>query len=345
MLTLLHLGCGAMAGLWLKSAASLPEVRIVGLADLREDAAAARRDEFAPDATIGTDAVALMAALRPDLVFNCTVPEAHHATTAAALRAGAHVLSEKPLAANLAEARDLVRLAAAGGRTFAVMQNRRHTRAIRHVQALLQSGVVGELTEVHCDFLLGAHFTGFRLEMEHVLLLDMAIHHFDMARFLTSADARRVACHEWTPAGSWFRHGACAHAHFQLSTGTVFSYRGSWVSEGHCTTWGGRWRFTGTRGTLIWDGDEEGGPGSIQLETVASTPGLLSTFTRTEGLAPPAPGRDAGHASLIADFVSCICECRTPETTGADNLRSLAMVEAAIQSAEAGGQPVEVPSA
>ena len=41
--------------------------------------------------------------------------------------------------------------------------------------------------------------------MESPLLLDMAIHTFDQARFITGADALSVYCHEFNPAGSWYR--------------------------------------------------------------------------------------------------------------------------------------------
>jgi len=55
----------------------------------------------------------------------------------------------------------------------------------------------------------------------------------------------------------------------------------------------------------------------------------------------PAPGRDGSHASVIAEFISCIRNGTTPETHAADNLSSLAMVFAAIASATA-NQPMTI---
>ena len=62
-----------------------------------------------------------------------------------------------------------------------------------------QAGTLGPLTTLHSDFYIGAHFGGFREQMRHVLLLDMAIHTFDAARLLSGADPVAVYCQEWNP--------------------------------------------------------------------------------------------------------------------------------------------------
>jgi predicted dehydrogenase len=335
-LRVIHVGCGGMAKAWLQPAAARSDLRLVALADLSADAATRRRDEFAPGAAVGTDLAALLAEHRPDVVFNCTVPEAHHPVTLAALHAGAHVLSEKPLANSMAEARDLVAAAAQAGRLFAVTQNYRYRAQPRTVQATLASGAIGELTQVSCDFAIGAHFGGFRDAMEHVLLLDMSIHHFDLARFFSGGRPARVFCQEWNPPGSWYHHGANAHALFTFADGVVFNYRGSWCAEGTPTSWNGAWRFTGTRGSLHWDGRDD-----IRLETVAATGSFLSDITTTPIPVQSAPGRDDSHASVIGEFVACIQNGTTPETHAADNLHSLAMVFGAIASAAA-DRPVPI---
>lgn len=325
-----------MAAAWLQAAARHPELEVVALVDLNLQAAERRRDEFAPTAAVGTDLVQMLARHRPDVVFNCTVPEAHLEVTLAAFEAGAHVLTEKPLADSPGAARQLVAAAAKAGRTFAVAQNYRHQPAARTVAATLASGAIGELTGLACDFSIGAHFGGFRDQMEHVLLLDMSIHHFDLARLFLRADAEWVWCHEWNPHGSWYRHGANAQALFAFSGGARFSYRGSWCTEGLPTSWNGQWRFSGTKGSLSWNGADE-----IRFETVAGEEGFLRPLEGTSVPVRAFPGRDAGHASLIEGFVECLRTGSLPETHGADNLLSLAMVHAAIESAQM-GKPVTV---
>lgn len=333
-LKVVHVGCGSMAANWLRIAAAHAGLGLAGLVDIDTGAARRRQAEFAPEAEVDSDLAAILRRTRPEIVFNCTGPAAHHAVTMTALQHGCHVLSEKPLANTAAEARDIIAAAHKADRLVAVTQNRRYTRSIRHVRALLESGSIGGLTEVALDFYLGAHFGGFRDEMSHVLLLDMAIHHFDMARFVTGAEALSVFCHEWNPRGSWYRHGANAHALFELTGGAVFSYRGSWCAEGHGTTWGGSWRIVGTQGTLRWDGEENASGESITLETVLKTGGFRSDLSRTSSPSPACPGWDDGHGSLVAEFVDCVREGRVPRTNADDNFRSLSMVFGALESAE-----------
>src|SRR4030042_944212 len=147
------------------------------------------------------------------------------------------VLGEKPLADSMEHARQMVAAAHNSGKIFAVMQNRRYIEQTRRVRQFLASRVLGPLTTVNCDFYLGPHFGGFRDQMEHVLLMDMAIHTFDQARFMTGSDPSSVYCKEWNPPGSWYRHGASAVAIFDLrlpetENEIVYTYRGSWCAEG-----------------------------------------------------------------------------------------------------------------
>jgi predicted dehydrogenase len=319
-----------MAEHWLRAAAAHPSLRLVGLVDLRREAAERRRAEFAPEAKAGDDFATLLAELKPDLVFNCTVPSAHHPVTLAALRAGAHVLTEKPLADSLAQAEELASAAAAAKRLCAVTQNYRYQAAPRTVVKLLREGRIGQLVDLACDFRVGAHFGGFREEMAHPLLLDMSIHHFDLARlFLGDVAPARVFCHEFNPQGSWYRHGAAAQAIFEFPDRTVFNYQGSWCAEGADTPWPGRWRLTGTQGTLSWDGAS-----GLRLSRVLRAAGFLSELEHTELPVLAAPGQDAAHADIIAEFVRCIQNKDTPETGAAANLASLAMVLGAVRSAE-----------
>jgi predicted dehydrogenase len=76
---------------------------------------------------------------------------------------------------------------------------------------------------VNADFYIGAHFGGFRDQMQHVLLLDMAIHSFDQARMVMQADPVSVYCREWNPKGSWYQHGASVVAVFEMTGGIVYT--------------------------------------------------------------------------------------------------------------------------
>jgi len=67
---------------------------------------------------------------------------------------------------------------------------------------------------------------------------------------------------------------------------------------------------------------------------VAKVGGFFSDLDNLEVPEPDPSDKVGSHAGLIADFVECVRTGRTPETIGRDNIKSLAMVFGAIESAE-----------
>ncbi|MBM3497934.1 MAG: Gfo/Idh/MocA family oxidoreductase, partial [Armatimonadetes bacterium] len=185
--TAVVVGAGGISGAWFPR---LKEegVNVLAVVDLREEAARARVEEYGLGAEASSDLDAMLAKHRPDFVVDLTTPEAHCAVTCAALRAGCHVVGEKPMAASMDEARAMVRAAEETGCVYMVSQSRRWNANHDIVRRTVQTGELGALTTVNCDFYLGAHFGGFRDEMPSPLVLDMAIHHFDLARFMSGVD-------------------------------------------------------------------------------------------------------------------------------------------------------------
>jgi predicted dehydrogenase len=327
-------GCGAMSKGWVRALQEAPElkgrVELVGLVDVSLAAATALKAEFGLTSEIGTDLEAMLAATKPDLLFDVVVPSARRDVVLTGLRHGCHVLTEKPMAASLAEASEINAAARRAGRVHAVVQNRRFIPGVRRIRRLIESGALGEITALHADFFIGAHFGGFREQMQDVLLLDMAIHTLDAARFMAGVDPVAVYCFENNPQGSWYAHGAAANAIFELSGGAVFTYRGSWAAEGANTSWESAWRIVGTRGTLLWDGAE-----SFEAKIVDGDDGFFRPLKPIEIPEPANPAQTQGHASVIAEFLDAIEAGRPPETSGEDNIKSLAMVFGAIESARA----------
>lgn len=329
-------GCGGMSKGWLEAITEHPllkgRVEVVGLADLHLPTAQARAAEFGlTDAVAGADLDAVLAETRPDLLFDVVIPAARANIVRTGFRHGCHVLSEKPMATSLEEGRALLAEAQAAGRIHAVVQNRRFISGVRRIRRLIESGSLGELASLNCDFFIGAHFGGFRDEMENVLLLDMAIHTLDAARFMSGKVPEAVYCLETNPPGSWYRHGAAANAIFEFSDNVVFNYRGSWAAEGANTSWESAWRIVGSKGTLLWDGAE-----SFEARVAASDSGFFRDVQEIEVPPPADEDQTHGHASVIAEFLDAIETGRQPETVATDNIKSLAMVFAAIESARTG---------
>ncbi len=327
------IGCGAMSRTWLRCAAKIPGLEIVGLADIDITHARACAAEFAlADIVIADTIEALLTQAKPDVLFDVVPPAERHRIVSAGLAAGCHVLSEKPMAQTMDEARDLVARAGAANRLHAVVQNRRYLAAVRRIARALRSGIIGEVTSVHADFFLAPHFGGFREDMDHVLLLDMAIHGFDAMRAMTGISATGVYCREWNPPGSWYRHGSSASAIFDLEGGGVFNYRGSWCAQGLTTPWECAWRFVGTHGSLAWDGAD-----SLRAEVAGTLRnGLFDEAVDVAVPEPDAADRVDGHMGVMSDFFAALASGGAPETVGRDNIHSLAMALCAIESAKSG---------
>ncbi len=249
-----------------------------------------------------------------------------------ALRAGKHVLLEKPFAPSVAEGRQVVELAARQDRVLMISQNYRFFPAVRAVRELIRSGSLGEVGAVSIDFRRYANSAereGHRhYALHQPLLADMAIHHFDLMRFVLGQEPVDVTCRAWNPPWSNFEGPAAAFATISFDAGTVVSYRGSWVSPGPKTPWAGEWRMECAGGEIAWTSRDDRGA-SVDRVTVRP----LGKRARRLELPMDMPIDRAG--SLRA-FAQAVAAKEQPESSGRDNLGSIALMNAAIEAATRG---------
>lgn len=337
-LRVVQVGCGGIAGAWMRAIKTLDDIELVGLVDLARDQALklAKAHEL-PESLVFDSLAQAVKATGAQAVFDTTVPGAHEAVTVEALSLGCHVLGEKPMSDTLASAQRMVAAAKQAGKLYAVTQTRRPLPQAVSVARFLASGALGPIEEVHNDFYIGAHFGGFRDEMDDPLILDMAIHTFDSARQVAAADPVSVYCHTWNPPHAWSKGDMSAAAIFEMRGADdqpiVYTYRGSWVAEGNHTSWEGDWRCIGARGSLRWDG----GDGICAQRVKAG--GDHGFHSELEEVVVPMVEMDlTGHAWLIRDFAESVASggAKRPMCDGRDNIKSLAMVSAAVHSARTG---------
>jgi len=321
-------GAGGVSDAWFPPLVA-EGVDIAVVVDLRLEAARAKIEQHHLKAEASTDLAAALASARPDFVLDLTVPEAHREVTCAALEAGCHVIGEKPMASSMAEAREMVRAAERTGKLYMVDQSRRWDPRHEAVRRALAAKAIGDTTTTNCDFYLGAHFGGFRDEMASPLILDMAIHHFDMARMMAAVDPIAVYAKEFNPKGSWYKGDVAASCIFEMTDGVVFTYRGSWCAEGFHTSWNGDWRFVGSEGTLLYDHDQD-----PQAQVVSGDDGFHRPL---RDVAIPVPAMQAaGMHGALREMLRFLRTGEVPQTECHDNIKSLAMCFAAIESARAG---------
>jgi predicted dehydrogenase len=253
-----------------------------------------------------------------------------------ALRAGKHVLLEKPFAPCVAEARQVVELAAEQDCVLMISQNYRFFPAVQTVRDLVRSGSLGEVGSVSVDFRRYAnaaregnrHYT-----LHQPLLADMAIHHFDLMRAVLGQEPVEIACRAWNPPWSNFDEPAAASAIIEFDGGTVVSYQGSWVSPGPQTAWAGEWRMECAGGEIAWTSRDNRGAG---VDRVTVRP----LGKRARRLELPVQAHIDRAGSLRA-FAKAVATGEEPESSGRDNLGSISLMNAAIRSASTGA-PVRI---
>lgn len=325
-LRLVQVGAGGMGRAWLRAIAADPDVELAGLVDLDLGTARAALADAGivdvadgGDVLIGRSTAEVARAVSADAVVNVTVPQAHFVVNAEALDAGLPVLCEKPAAPTVASAMAQAAIAESAGQLLMISQSRRHFAALRALRREVAG--LGAIGTVRTDFFKAPRFGGFREEMPHVLLVDMAIHAFDAARYLIGAEPESVYCEEYNPSWSWYEGAANAVAVFGFEGGIRYVYDGSWCAPGLETSWNGSWRVSAAEGSAEWDGD--GAP----------------VVHRPDAGDPVAVAVDEGPeeiAGSLAAFAAALRAGEVPENEARENLRSLAMVQAAVQSAQTG---------
>jgi predicted dehydrogenase len=322
-----------MGRAWRDSATSQsPDFEVVAVVDINEAPLREGGEQLrVPPERRFTSLADTIAKVEADAVLTVTPPPVHVEHAKLAFAAGLHLLTEKPIADTLENAKLMARLARDAGRQLVVAQNYRYSAAMAHLRRVVAEQVVGPLGHGHLDFYIAADFTGtFREHMEFPLLVDMAIHHLDLIRAITGQNIARVTAQSFRPAWSWYAHEPGLKMLLELDDGTPWSYSGDWSARGRQTAWNGTWRIQCAQGSIHVEKD---------AITVARCERWGKEFREEPVEIPPAPLN--GQAALLSDFARAIRTGEPAATNGADNLWSFAAVMAGVESARS-GRPLEV---
>ncbi|MEO1681417.1 MAG: Gfo/Idh/MocA family oxidoreductase [Pseudomonadota bacterium] len=150
-----------------------------------------------------TDLDKLLAEASADAVYISTTNEKHHAQAMASIAAGKHVLCEKPLAMNVADAAEMVRAADAAGVTFATNHHLRNAGTHLAIRDLIASGRIGKVLSArifHAVHLPGA-LQGWRINDAAAgggVIPDIVVHDADTIRFHLGEDPAKVVAQAGT---------------------------------------------------------------------------------------------------------------------------------------------------
>jgi len=334
---MLQVGLGPHGRNWARQVLpDIKDVEVVGFVDTDPNSLDLLRSEANVSASRCFESLReAIGETKPQAVLITTSLPSHAAVTRAALEAGLHVLIEKPFAPNLETARELVDLAAAKGLLLMVSQNYRFFPAPRAIASLVRENALGELFQVSIDFRRYSHATPDRRGRHHYeeqpLLVDMSIHHYDLLRLILNREPDRIYCEAWNPSWTSFAGPSVAVASIDFGD-VVVGYRGSWVSAGPATPWAGDWRLEFEHGEVYWTNrDDDATHDKVLIRPRGGKP-RSATLRAMQW---------TGGWGTLAEFADCVQTGREPETSGRDNLGTIAMMDAAVQSS-ARREPVAI---
>jgi predicted dehydrogenase len=243
------------------------------------------------------------------------------------------ILAQKPLGMNYAEALEAVNACEETGIILAVNQNMRYDQSVRAAKTLLDEGVIGEPVLATIEMRGIPHWMDWHQQLGWLTLRIMSIHHLDTFRYWFG-EAESIFCSVRTDPRTKFAHrdGICTY---------ILEYGSGLRCVGLDDTWTGpakegcpsdiyiRWRIEGLNGLAVgdigWCKDPYTTPSTIRYASKGTA--HFESPTWKESWFPDA------FIGTMAQLLIALEEGTAPAVSGRDNLRTMALVEAAYDSA------------
>ena len=306
------LGAGYIAAEHARGYTAHPEVRLTAIASRRMERAQALAARYGAQAF--PDHQAVLAAV--DVVSVCTPTPTHADFAIAALRAGKHVLCEKPIARTIAQAEAMLRVADDTPAKLMIAHVSRYEVDHRKAKEVLDRGDLGQLcmaSQSLCGPAPEWSADNWMIDPAQSggPILDLAIHSFDYLLWLFGERVTRVY------ASGDERY---AQVSLRFENGGLGLVETSWVHpRAHGLS--ARTELVGTQGRLSWDYD-----GIASMQMVTDRP------SRTQLLMV---GEDS-FITQAAEFIRCIEDPDPVPISGAAGLAALRVALAALESLRTG---------
>jgi len=244
------------------------------------------------------------------------------------------ILAQKPLGMNYVEALEAVELCEQAGITLAVNQNMRYDQSVRAAKTLLENGTIGEPVFATIDMRGVPHFMPWQEELGWVTLRIMSIHHIDCLRYWFG-DPEGIYCSTRTDPRTKFPHtdGICTYILEYKNGLRCVVIDDIWTGpakEGCPSDIGIQWRIEGKKGLAIgdigWCKDPYTSPSTIRYASKGDK--AFHEPKWTESWFPDA------FAGTMGQLLIALETEKEPAISGRDNLKTMALVDAAYLSAQ-----------
>ena len=339
------LGCGKIAQVrHIPEYLANPDAEIRGFYDIDLGRAQEMADKFGGKAYETPEA--LLADPEIDAVSICAINHAHAALSIQALKAGKHVLCEKPMATTPADCEEMVRVANETGKFLMIGQNQRLAKAHVVAKELLQQGLIGKVVTFRTTFGHGGpetwsitpgkntwFFDKKRAAMG--AMADLGVHKTDLIQFLLDqrvvrTTARLATLDKCGADGQLIGVDDNAFCVYEMSGGVMGTMTASWTyygAEDNSTI------LYGTKGIMrIYDDPAH----SITVK-------LLSGEEKVYGVEQIQTNDNQTASGVIDLWVDCLKNNRAPEISGQNAITAMRAVFASIESSET-GRTVEIPA-
>jgi len=338
-------GCGEVTrNKHLPSLAEVPEAFVVAVCDLDSRVARETAAKFGI-AKHCTDIGEILTMPDVEAVGICTDPESHADLAIAAMRAGKHVMVEKPLALTTGDCVRMADQAEVSGVIAMTGFHMRFHRLIRQAREHIRQGILGPIESARIVWhspRSDVSIPGWKILRERGggALVEIAVHHFDLLRFLLDTEFERVHAISRDGVRDDETSVFIARLADQTLVAAEFSERSPHEIE---------IVISGRKGLLRMNGERFDGLEIRRLGELAGAPAVrmrsVKGFFRSLpfGLTTMRRGGDyrMSYENAWRHFAECVRSGRQPESTFQDGLRSLEVVHAALQSAST-SQAVEI---
>lgn len=256
-----------------------------------------------------------------DAVIVATSPDSHVSPCELALARGLAVLVEKPFTISLADAVKIVSLAEQHSAPLVVAQNYRYLRSFRTARRVLADGALGPIGMVVCQYYrVPQTMAGSLARLTNSALWGAGIHHLDALRYVLSQRVTGVLAESFTLPWGTLPNGGSMQVMLSLGDQTRALYSATYESTGHEFFERGQefyLRFVGERATLhVW-----------QRWLMLCEKGKLPRLIRR------GPRKFTEERILLNQLERALVTGEEPDSSGRDNLQTMAVVEACLRSA------------
>jgi predicted dehydrogenase len=324
---------------WFETIRRSPEFELVGIQDVSQGSLD-RINATYPLGSIRTF-LTLKEALEqtsPDAVLICPIAEAHAAAALMAIEAGCHLLIEKPMVTSITDAFRIESAARKRGAVVSVVQNWRAKSVGLALREAVQSGRTGRVGTIFFRYVRDReqpHLPAYLFEEPYPLLYAMSIHHFDLFRFALDENIVTIEGKPFSPP--WSRYKSFSGVQLWMTTekGVNISYVGTFSSKNRHVP----------QESFVLDGER----GSASNDSQWGDPPLLfsgvdgsETLDLTAGASRDVADQyNQADDVYLEDFHRAISTSSRPLCPAADNIWTLAAINAAVEACDT-GRPVNV---